>query len=125
MRLPRPVEVANLALRFFLELAALAALGYAGFTAELGWAPRLLLGIGVPLVAAVAWGMLRVPDDPGPAPVAVDGRLRLLIEALVLGGAVAALYLAGRPTLATVFAAVLVAHYVLLAERVARLWRHR
>lgn len=75
----------NLALRFVLEMAALAALGYWGWTQHSGiarWAWTLGLVIG----AAALWGTFRVPDDPGSAPVAVPGIVRLLLEAAFLAG---------------------------------------
>jgi hypothetical protein len=62
----------NLALRFVLELVALFAIGYWGWTQHTGvWQP--LLGIGLPLLAAAAWGTFRVPDDPGKPLVTVPG----------------------------------------------------
>lgn len=66
-------------LRGLLELAALLALGYWGWTthaglAAVGWA------VGLPVLAAVLWGTFRVPGDPGDAPVAVPGTLRLALD---------------------------------------------
>ena len=87
---------ANLALRFLLELCALAALCYWGFKTGTGTISRVLLGIGAPLVAAVLWGTIVAPG----APVSVPGALRLLVELAVFGSAAAALYSAGRPGLA-------------------------
>ncbi len=46
---------ANLAARFILELCALAALGYWGFKTGGDWAARVGLGVGAPLLAAVAY----------------------------------------------------------------------
>jgi hypothetical protein len=72
----------NLALRFILEIAALFALGYWGWTQHDGvW--RFVWGIGLVILAAVIWGTFAVPDDPsrsGNAPVPVPGALRLVIE---------------------------------------------
>ena len=70
---------AVLGLHFLLEVAALAALARWGWATHAG-ATRWLWAIGVPLVAAAAWAVLRAPGD-GPAPlVAVPGALRLALE---------------------------------------------
>ena len=93
---------ANLAIRFFLELAALGAMGY--------WAwrqgedtTRYVFAVLAPLAAAAVWGIFAVPDDPsrsGSAPVPVPGALRLGIEAIFFAFAVWALYQLGSITLA-------------------------
>ncbi len=55
------VQSINLGLRFALELSLLGALGYAGFQLDAGWPARLLVGIGLPLIAAVIWGLFVAP----------------------------------------------------------------
>lgn len=114
----------NLALRFILELVALYALGFWGWTQHAGLA-RILWGIGLPLLAALTWGTFRVPNDPGKATVPVPGWLRLVLEALILGGAVWALYAAGQARWALVYGLVLLAHYLLSYDRVLWLLRQR
>ena len=109
----------NLGLRFALELAALAAMSVWGWRAAQGW-PRFLLAVGVPLLAAALWGVFRVPNDPGSAPVAVPGLLRLALELAYFGFAVWALYNASLPALAWSLAAALIVHYALSYDRV--LW---
>ena len=110
----------NLAVRFLLELAALFSLGYWGWAANEGFS-RWLLMLGVPLVAAVFWGVFRVDNDPGPAPVVVPGLLRLLLEFLFFSGAVALLYLAGRPQPAVWLGVIIALHYLVSYDRVFRL----
>lgn len=111
----------NLALRFLLELAALAAYAYWGWAAqEGGW--RYFLGIGLPLLAAVLWGTLRVPNDPGRAPVPVFGPARLLLETVFFAGAVT-LLAAVRTTPAIVLGALVVPHYIASHDRVQWLLR--
>src|SRR5689334_3734778 len=87
----------NLALRFFLEMAALVALGYGGWHSGTGFV-RYLLVIALPLLAAAAWGVFRPPTEPhhptNPA-VPVSGKVRLLVEAVVFGGGAWGLYSAG------------------------------
>lgn len=103
------LKMLNLALRFILELLALAALGYWGFSTGAGWALKLLLGLGVPLAAAVVWGAFIAPKAHYPPVKPV----RLLLEALVFGSAAAGLALAGQPTLGLTFAAVVIVHELL------------
>ena len=117
-------QTANLALRFFLELAALAAMAYWGWTGHEG-VGRVAWAVSLPLLAAALWGTFRVPGDPGPAPVAVPGPVRLLLELIFFGAAVALLSAAGRPSLAFVFAALLLVHYAVAYKRLARLLRTR
>jgi hypothetical protein len=93
------IRLANVALRFLLELCALAALGYWGVKTGASPVAKLGLGIGAPLLTAIVWGMLVAPRAPMPAP----WLLRLIVELVVFGIAAAALYSAGRSTLALAF----------------------
>ncbi len=107
----------NLALRFFLELFGLFALGYWGWTQHAGWL-RFLWAVGLPLVAAILWSIFRVPDDPGKAPVAVPGVIRLVLEALYFGGSVLALFAARQTLWAWVYGIIVMVHYVLSYDRI-------
>ncbi|MHB1293781.1 MAG: YrdB family protein [Anaerolineae bacterium] len=109
----------NLLLRFLLEMAALVAMGYWGWSTQQGIA-RWLLGLGLPLVAAIVWGTFRVPNDPGKAPVAVPGIVRLLLEATYFGTAVALLAAAGVRWQAVVLGTLIVLHYVASYDRALR-----
>lgn len=111
---------ANDAFRFVLELAALGALGYWGWSANAGLV-RYAAAVGVPLVAAALWGTFRVANDPGPAPVPVPGPVRLTLELFFFAVAVGLLADAGQPVPALVFAGLLVLHYAVAHERVLRL----
>ena len=77
----------------------LAALGYWGFTAVRGW-PRIVLGLAVPILAAVVWGMFLAPKAARP----LTGPGKFWLEVAIFGLAVAALAAAGRPRLAAGFA---------------------
>lgn len=101
----------NLGLRFVLELLALIAVGYWGFATQQDWLPRILCGVGVPLLMAVAWGAFRVPGDGGEPLVITPPRLRLLLEAVFFGLAVVLFYAAGQKTYAVVFLVVVLIHY--------------
>ena len=81
------------------EFAALAALGYWGFTVPDGVTIRVLLGVGLPVLAAVLWGLFA-------APRAVVRRTPLVVatKVLVYGAAVLALAGTGHLVLAAVLA---------------------
>jgi hypothetical protein len=107
----------NLAFRFFLELAALAAMGYWGWRAGEGWL-RWIFMLGVPLIAAGLWGVFRVDDDPGRAPVRVPGLLRLVLELAFFSFAIWALYDAGGTTVSWLLGIAVVVHYVISYDRI-------
>ena len=96
----------NLGLRFLIELAALAALGYWGSQAGKGTAAHVLFAISAPLAAAVLWGAFVAPK----AAVRVSETLRLAIELLVYAAATAGLAVADQTVLAIVFPVVAVAN---------------
>lgn len=110
----------NLATRFGTEVAALTALGTAGWQLGPGTL-RWVLAIGVPLAAAVTWTTFNVPDDPsrsGRAPIEVDGRIRLAVELAVLGSGAVAIWWAGHPALAVGYATAVVVQYATALDRV-------
>ncbi len=118
----KTIKMINLAAHFLLELCGLAALIYWGFQTGEGLM-KIVLGVLLPLLAAVAWGTFRVPNDPGKAPVAVRGPVRLLLEAAFFGLAVAALSSAGQPTLAALLGIAVIINYAIMYERVIWLLR--
>jgi len=99
----------NLALAFLLELCMLAALGYWGFTLDQGLAVRVGVGLGVPILAAVVWGIWMAPKAARPLPEP----WHILLELVIFGLAIAALYAAGRPRLALIFGIVYVINLAL------------
>ena len=116
---------ANLAIRFLLELSALAAMGVWGWQ-QGGDPARYAFALLVPLVAAAAWGILAVPGDrsrSGKAPVAVRGAVRLGVEAVFFAFAILALYQSGSKALSAVLAVAVSVHYVASYDRVAWLLR--
>ena len=113
----------NLALRFALELAALYAYAYWGWTQHAGvW--RLLWGVGLPLVAALLWGGFRVPGDHGKGLFAVPGPVRLLTEWALFALAVVLYAAAGRYTAASMMALLVILHYMASYDRVAWLLKN-
>ncbi|MCB0206088.1 MAG: YrdB family protein [Caldilineae bacterium] len=115
----------NLAFRFLLEILALLAVGYWGWVEHTGLL-RILLAVGLPVLAAVLWATFRVPGDAsasGRAPVAVPGWLRLLLELGLFAAATWALFGAGAATAATIFGLAVVVHYAISYDRVLWLLR--
>jgi hypothetical protein len=104
------VRAANLALRFLLELAALAALGDWGATVDAGAAARVALAVGLPLAAAVFWGMFVAPR----ARLALPTGIRMLLGLAVFACAALALADRGHVRLGAGFAAVAVLNVVLM-----------
>lgn len=107
----------NLALRFMLEIAALASIGYWGWNAFEG-VLRVAMTIGLPLCGAIIWAVFRVDNDPKDAPVAVPGLVRLAIEITLLMGGSIALYFAGAVNLSWVLAALITIQYLISYQRI-------
>ena len=117
---PGTAQALNLALWFVLEVCALAALGFWGWSqTDAPW--RYILMLAVPALAATVWGTFAVPNDPsrsGRAPVAVPGAARLGIELAFFGFACWALYDANAKVSSLTLAVVIVVHYALYHERI-------
>ena len=109
----------NLLVRFLMEISALISIGMWGWQQGNGIS-RFLIAIGIPLVAAAIWGTFRVPNDPGKAPIAVPGFIRLIYEFLFFGFAIWALFNINYITLGWIFLIILVIHYVISYDRL--LW---
>lgn len=114
----------NLAVRFLLELVMLAAIACWGYHRFAGWA-GVAAAIAFPIAAAMLWGVFRIPNDPRPAPVAIPGPLRLLLEWALFGWAAWALHDLGYDTLAWVLAGMLLAHYLVSFDRTSAMLRNR
>ena len=111
---------AVLGLHFLLELVALFAVGYWGWTAHDG-AQRWVWATALPLLLATVWAVFRVPGDGGDPIVVVPGPLRLLIEFGVMGIAIALLWASGQTAWAMAVMALVVLDYAFQYDRVARL----
>jgi hypothetical protein len=88
----------------------LTAVGYWGFKTQSGWPMKILLGIGVPVLIAVLWGMFIAPK----ATYHLSGISRELLELVLFGSGAVALFSSGKANLALVYAAVLVVNKILL-----------
>jgi len=107
----------NLTLRFLLELSALFAMGVWGWQKGEGFM-RFVLAIGIPLIAAAIWGIFRVPNDPGAAPVAIPGVMRLMYEVVFFGFASWALMDVNYVTLGWGMAIIVIIHYIISYDRI-------
>lgn len=99
----------NLGVRFLLELCMLAAVGYWGFKTGSGWFLKILLGIGAPLLIAAIWGTFVAPK----AAYRLHGFVLLVVEAVLFGSGVAALFITKNYALAWGFAAVVIINRIL------------
>jgi hypothetical protein len=112
----------NLAVRFILEVAGLLALAWMGWHYGRGLY-RYLLAIGIPLLAAILWGVFAVPDDPsrsGDAVVAIPGMLRLILELAYFAAAAWSFFAVGAATVGWIYVTAVIVHYLVSIDRV--LW---
>jgi hypothetical protein len=101
----------NLLVAFLVELVALGIFAWWGWEVDGTTPVRLLLAIGLPVAAAVVWGLFAAPTAKRGTPV-----VRTIVKVLVFGLAGAALWSLGHPVLAVVFV-VLVAANLLIIDR--------
>ncbi len=99
----------NLTLALLLEVVVLAALCYFGFVIEANWLGKIGLGIGLPVVAIIIWALFGAPTSRR----RLKGLPFLLLQIVWFGSAAVALYFAGQPVLALVFALLFVLNTVL------------
>jgi hypothetical protein len=99
----------NLAARFLLELAAVAALGWWGYQAT-DSPVRFVLALAAPALLVVVWARLIAPKADSPLPPDV----RIVVGSVLLLLASAALWTAGQPTIGLALAAAIIVNTVLL-----------
>ena len=109
--MPR-LHAVNLVLRFLVELAALAGLGFWGWTAGRSTTGQWVLALATPVAAAWLWGMYAAPASRH----RLAGRALLAVEWLVFGGAAIATAVAGLPWAAVAFVVVAAANAFVLAK---------
>jgi hypothetical protein len=102
---------ANLAVAFLLEVVALIAFAFWGWTVGSNDAARLVLVIALPVVAALLWGAFLSPKPEFQLPVAVVAFAQLAFFVL----AALALWASGHRVAAVLTAAVLLVNRALLA----------
>jgi hypothetical protein len=108
---------ANLAVKFVLELAALAAFAYWGATLD-GVFVSVIVGIAAPALAAVLWGYFAAPKSRRRLPT--RARVPFELSVLALAVALVAVY---STAIAIAFDAVVIVNAVLLT-RLGQ-WEHK
>ncbi len=104
------LKTLNLAVRFLLELCMLAAVGYWGFKTQSGWAMRIILGIGLPILLVVIWSLFVAPKAAYP----LCGIPPMVLSLILLGSGALALFASGRADLGWIYAIILIVNQVLL-----------
>jgi len=104
------LKTINVTVRFFLEICVLITVGYWGFKTGLGWAFKILLGIGAPLLIAIIWGTFGAPK----ASNQLTGVSLLALEGVVFSSGMAAMYATKNYSLAWVFAAIAIINRTLM-----------
>ncbi len=99
-------EGANLALRFILEMATLAALAYFGFVTFIP------LGVILPVVGILVWGTFVAPR----AKKRLEDPARLAVEVVFFASGVVALALSDLAPVAVVFAIAAAVHIGLMLQ---------
>ena len=110
----------NLALRFLLEMFAIASL-VIWIIKEFEGIPMLVLVISVPVLFASIWGIFAVKDDPsrsGKTVIQTPGWVRLILELILFTIAGLALYGANYSTAALIFPGIVLLHYIFSYDRV-------
>ena len=90
----------NLALSFFLELVAVAAFAYWGFTISDSGTLNVVLGIGMAVASIVLWGIYAAPKSQR----RLQGSALLVFKIIFFALAVIALITAGSTTLGVTLA---------------------
>lgn len=110
----------NSGIRLSIELFSLGVMGVWGWRQAAGVWSYVLAG-GIPLAAAVLWGLFAVPGDPsrsGRAPLPVPGWVRLILEGIFFGAAVVMAWDLGASLTALILLALLIGHYLFDLERI-------
>lgn len=94
------IKSVNMVLALVLELGVLVALGYWGFADESGMLVRIVLGIGLPVLAILVWGRWGAPRSRRQ----LHGLQFLLLRIVFFGSAVVALLFADQYTAGITFA---------------------
>lgn len=106
------LKVLNLAVRFLLELCMLAAVAFWGFETQNNWLMKVLLGIGLPVLIALLWGMFLAPK----ATHRLSGAPFFALELILFSTGTFSLFASGKPTLGWIYTITLVVNTILLIE---------
>lgn len=114
----------NLTIRFLLEIAMPVILSYWGWQLTTAWL-RIIYALALPVCASTLWGMFRIPNDPKPAPVAIPGILRLLLELGLFAFAVWILFKIQYARTAYIMAGMIILHYMVSYDRTWAMLRNK
>jgi len=117
----------NSAVRFFLELIAIATFGIWGYH-QSDTSLKILLAILLPLGFALLWGVFAVKDDPsrsGKTVVQTPGIIRLLLELGLFGAAAWMMLDLNHSLVALIFGLTVVIHYFASFDRIAWLLKQK
>jgi hypothetical protein len=101
---PKGLHALNEGVAFVFEILALVVLGWWGFHIGPNTADHVLLGIGMPLLAIVLWGLFAAPRSAVRTPMVGV----LSVKVVVFGAAAFGLWFSGMHVLAIVFAVLVV-----------------
>ncbi len=104
------LKTLNLLVRFLLELCMLVAVGYWGFETHSGWAAKIILGIGLPVLIAAVWGLFAAPRGP----YRLTGVAYIVLSLILLGSGAIALFASGRTNLGWIYTIILIVNQILL-----------
>lgn len=110
---PPPTPSLNDVLRFALEIAGIAGLAIWGWSAGGDGPLKFILAVGAPLVLIVIWALLIAPNSNSPLPPTP----RMLVGSGLLLIAAGALWVAGHPEVAALFAVLDVVNTVVYLVR--------
>lgn len=116
----------NLALRFLLEIAAIASIGIWGWTTA-GNDIKFIQSIGIPILMIVIWITFAVPGDPsrsGRAPISIKGYVRLILELLFFGFSIWCIFDTGWNILSIIMGSLVIFHYLISYDRIIWLFKH-
>ena len=110
MQAVKGAGMASLAVRFIVELLGIAAVAYWGWQTGPDGIGRALLAVGAAVVLIVVWAFVVAPKADNP----LSQQVRDIVGTVLLLVAAAGLAVAGQPALAVVFAAVVVADWLVI-----------
>lgn len=99
----------NLGVTFLVELVGLAVFAWWGWNASSSTVLRILLAVGLPVIAAILWGLFAAPTASYGSPV-----ITTVVKVAFFGLAGLALWTRDHHILATVFVLVVAANFVIV-----------
>lgn len=93
------LKIINLGLRFILELIALISFGYWGFKINGALILKVSLGIGIPLITAIIWGLFASPKAVWP----ISKTFHWILLFIIYISSAFALYNSGKKYFAILF----------------------